>query len=270
VDKPPWSELGAHLETADKAREYLERLRWGKSGAICPHCGGTQPYRLDPENRTKTSGRKGLYKCRIKHCRKQFTVTVGTAFEYSHLPLNKKLQALYLITSSKTGISSHRLHQMLDITYRSASFMTHRLRYAITIGPLSKLIGGARRRMSRARAHAASQASLERPRTTNEKPIRIDAPFRKIVSALLQTPAPPSGTPAIRAKKAKTTIRKVRATIRKLRAEFAAAHTIGMSALTRGDYAAMDAAIKRERALIEAHARMARTTRRAGPKGKPR
>src|SRR5687767_6069266 len=125
-----WSNAGEYFADPDKARLYLEKLRWGQSGAVCPHCGGADPYTLTAKDGSKKPGRKGLYKCRA--CRKQFTVTVGTVFEDSHIPLNKWLQAIYLITASKKGISSHQLHRMLGVTYKSAWFMSHRLRYAMT------------------------------------------------------------------------------------------------------------------------------------------
>ena len=141
MDRPlAWSELGEHFAGADKAREYLEFLRWGASGPGCPHCGGADPYRL--AHRSGTSARKGLYKCRIKECRKQFTVTVGTVFEDSHIPLNKWLQALYLLSASKKGISSLQLKRMLGITYKAAWFMSHRLRYAMSVDPMTSQLSG--------------------------------------------------------------------------------------------------------------------------------
>jgi transposase-like protein len=79
-----------------------------------------------------------LYAC--KDCRKPFTVTVGTVFERSHIPLNKWLMAVFLMASSKKGVSSHQLHRMLGVTYKTAWFMTHRIREAMTdpafLGPL--------------------------------------------------------------------------------------------------------------------------------------
>jgi transposase-like protein len=133
----PWSKLGEHFTDEDKAREYLEFLRWGNNTPACPHCGGADPYRLRKYSGSST--RKGLWKCRA--CRKQFTVTVGTVFESSHVKLTKWLQAIYLLGASKKGISAHQLHRMLGVTYRSAWFMAHRLRYAMTTGPLAKLSG---------------------------------------------------------------------------------------------------------------------------------
>jgi transposase-like protein len=134
----PWSKLGAHFNDEDKAREYLEFLRWGNSTPACPHCGGADPYRITPR-KPGAKTRKGLWKCRA--CRKQFTVTVGTVFEATHIPMTKWLQAIYLIGASKKGISAHQLHRMLGCTYRSAWFMAHRLRYAMTEEPLQKLSG---------------------------------------------------------------------------------------------------------------------------------
>jgi transposase-like protein len=136
----PWSKLGAHFADPDKAREYMEFLRWGTDGPACPRCGGADPYRLTPKAGSAKPGRKGLLKCRA--CRKQFTVTVGTVFEDSHIPLNKWLQAIYLIGASKKGISAHQLHRMLGVTYRSAWFMAHRLRYAMSSGPNASLLRG--------------------------------------------------------------------------------------------------------------------------------
>ena len=108
----------------DKAREHLEAIRW-PNGPICPHCGvvGTA-YAIKGK-----SARPGLYKC--KDCRKQFTVTVGTVFERSKVPLNKWLLAVHLMTSSKKGYSAHQLHRNIGVTYKTAWFMAHRIREAM-------------------------------------------------------------------------------------------------------------------------------------------
>ena len=139
ADKPlNWSQLSPVLADEGKAREYLVALRWGTDGAACPHCGDTAVYKL--RSAAGSSTRPGVWKCR--GCKKQFTVTVGTVFEDSHIKLTKWLQALYLITASKKGISAHQLHRMLGITYKSAWFMAHRLLYAMSDGPLAtKLVG---------------------------------------------------------------------------------------------------------------------------------
>jgi transposase-like protein len=134
------SQLAKYFSDEDAARVLLEEMRWGKDGACCPRCGGADPYRLRPRETSKKPGRKGLYKC--KACRKQFTVTVGTVFEDSHIPLSKWLLAIHLLASSKKGMSAHQLHRNLGISYKGAWFMAHRLRYAMAQGPLMGLMHG--------------------------------------------------------------------------------------------------------------------------------
>ena len=114
--------------TTEQAREYFESVRWS-NGVICPHCKSNKSFKLTAKKGSKKPVRDGVYKC--SNCRKQFSVTIGTIFENSHIPLNKWLIAIYLICSSKKGISSNQLHRMLDITYKSAWFMSHRIRYAM-------------------------------------------------------------------------------------------------------------------------------------------
>lgn len=115
---------------ADKAREHLEAIRW-PDGPICPHCGVlNNAAKLEGKGGPKgKKARPGLYKCR--DCRQQFSVTVGTVFERSKIPLNKWLLATHLMTSSKKGISSHQIHRNLGVTYKTAWFMTHRIREAM-------------------------------------------------------------------------------------------------------------------------------------------
>ncbi len=83
----------------------------------------------------------GLYQCGEPECRQQFTVTVGTVFERSKIPLSKWLAALFLLVSSKKGISAHQMHRMLGVSYKSTWFMMHRLREAMRTGALSPLGG---------------------------------------------------------------------------------------------------------------------------------
>jgi transposase-like protein len=117
-----------------KAAEYLESIRWPDS-PVCPHCGESKrkPYRLKSQTRR-------LWKCAA--CRKQYTVTVGTIFESSHIPLHKWLWAFFLLCSSKKGMSAHQLHRMLGITYKSAWFMAHRIRYAMEQPPFTSRLSG--------------------------------------------------------------------------------------------------------------------------------
>jgi transposase-like protein len=136
-DRLNLNELAKHFSNEDAARDLLERMRW-QGHPTCPHCGGLEPYTLTPKAGSKT--RKGLYKCRA--CRKQFTVTVGTIFEDSHVPISKWLLALHLLCASKKGVSAHQIHRMLGVTYKTAWFMMHRLRYAMGEEPIvSKLSG---------------------------------------------------------------------------------------------------------------------------------
>lgn len=122
------SDLSApHFTDTAKAREYLEGLRW-PNGAVCPHCGAIgDHYQLEGK-----AHRPGLWKC--KDCREQFSVTVGTVFERSKIPLNKWLLAVHLMCASKKGISAHQIHRMFDITYKTAWFMCHRIREAMKSG----------------------------------------------------------------------------------------------------------------------------------------
>jgi transposase-like protein/transcription elongation factor Elf1 len=123
----------------DAAREYLEQKRW-PDGAVCPHCGALGAYKLLPKADSKKPVRKGVWKC--KTCRKQFTVTVGTIFEDSHIPLYQWLSAIQFLCVSKKGMSAHQLHRMLNITYKSAWFMAHRIRYAMTQSPVIDKLHG--------------------------------------------------------------------------------------------------------------------------------
>lgn len=123
-----------HLNDEDAAFAYVEARLW-PNGPVCPHCGGVE--RISRMGGKAT--RKGLHKC--YQCRKQFTVRQGTIFESSHLPLNVWLQAIFLIASSKKGISSHQLQRMLGCTLKTAWFLSHRIREAMRDGDLTPLGG---------------------------------------------------------------------------------------------------------------------------------
>jgi transposase-like protein len=128
-----------HFQDSEKARQFLEKLRW-PNGAVCPHCGCTTAYKLTPKPTSKRPVRPGVYKC--KECAEQFTVTVNTIFEDSHIPLNKWLLAIHLLCASKKGMSAHQMHRMLGVTYKSAWFMAHRIRYMMSQPSFkSKLFG---------------------------------------------------------------------------------------------------------------------------------
>lgn len=114
----------AHFHNEEAAYNFIEARIW-PNGAVCPHCGGVE--RIGKMGGKST--RIGVYKC--YDCRKPFTVKVGTIFESSHIPLRLWLQAIFLISSSKKGISSNQLHRTLGITLKSAWFMSHRIREAM-------------------------------------------------------------------------------------------------------------------------------------------
>jgi len=116
------------------ARAHLEAIRW-PNGPFCPHCG-------EAENVKRLAGeshRPGLHQC--NSCRQHFTVTVGTVMERSHIPLHKWVLGFHLMAASKKGVSAHQLHRMLGVTYKSAWFMAHRIREAMT-DPTPSPLGG--------------------------------------------------------------------------------------------------------------------------------
>jgi transposase-like protein len=109
----------------DAARQHLENLRWS-NGVFCPHCGNVKGVtRLQGQ-----SHRPGLFQC--NECREHFTVTVGTVMERSHIPLAKWVLGFHLMAASKKGMSASQLGRMLGVTYKSAWFMSHRIREAMT------------------------------------------------------------------------------------------------------------------------------------------
>ncbi len=128
-----------HDEAA--AFAHVEALLWA-GGPVCPHCGNCGKVYALAGVRSKASKknpegieRHGLKKC--AECRKQFTVRIGTIFEESHIALHLWLQAIHLMVSSKKGISSHQMHRVLGITYKSAWFLTHRIRECMRDGALA-------------------------------------------------------------------------------------------------------------------------------------
>lgn len=125
---------GKHLSDEKAAYEYLANLRW-PDGPRCVHCKSEKVYTLN----VKTSKRVVL-KC--GKCRKQFSATVGTIFERSHIPLSKWFMAFQLMASSKKGMSAHQLHRMLEITYKSAWFLAHRIRHVMKQTPFGDKLGG--------------------------------------------------------------------------------------------------------------------------------
>lgn len=125
-----------HNEAA--AFAFVESIIW-PNGPTCPKCGAVDRISAiapNPEKRV----RYGLKKC--GHCKSQFTVRMGTIFEESKLPMTKWLQAIFLMCASKKGVSSHQLHRTLEVTYKTAWFLTHRIREAMRSGELAPFGGG--------------------------------------------------------------------------------------------------------------------------------
>jgi transposase-like protein len=118
------------------ARKHLERLLWPQ-GPTCPHCGNADRKRIHELQGKST--RPGVFKC--NECEKPFSVTVGTVFEGSHVPLNKWVYATHLLTASKKGISSHQLMRMLGVSYKTAWFMSHRIRESMRPAELTPMGG---------------------------------------------------------------------------------------------------------------------------------
>ncbi len=123
-------ELMRHFPDDASARAYLESVRW-PDGVACPHCGTVgEAYKIAANVGKKI--RPGLWQCATKGCTKQFTVTVGTVFEDSKVPLNKWLIAWYLLCASKKGIAALELQRLLGLgSYRTAWFMLHRIRESL-------------------------------------------------------------------------------------------------------------------------------------------
>lgn len=123
-----------HFHNEEAAYAFVEAHVW-PNGAVCPRCGETKRV-----NKLKgKSTRIGVHKCYA--CRKPFTVKIGTIFESSHVKMHYWLQAIYLMSSSKKGISTQQLHRMLGVTLKTAWFMSHRIREAMRDGDLTPLGG---------------------------------------------------------------------------------------------------------------------------------
>jgi transposase-like protein len=122
-----------HFQNDEAARAMLESILW-PDGPVCAHCGVV--------NHSYKTKRPGVFRCAEKGCRKDFSVTMKTVMERSHIALHKWLQGFHLMSSSKKGISAHQLHRTLNIGYEAAWFMCHRIREAMRVGGLAPMGGG--------------------------------------------------------------------------------------------------------------------------------
>jgi len=135
------SSIATYFSDEAAAYRLVEAIRW-PNGPVCPHCGTTnRAYHLkNQKTRSGKVSQRSLWKC--KDCRHQFTVTIGTIFEDSHIPLSKWLLGVFLINTGKNGVSSHELSRSLNITIKAAWFMGHRLRHAMERIPSDRLLSG--------------------------------------------------------------------------------------------------------------------------------
>src|SRR5450755_2925905 len=135
-------------------REYLVARRWPNGVVTCPKCGSANVLFME---------KYGRWHCREKHDAPQFTLKTGTIMEHSPIGLDKWMTAMWQIVNCKNGISSYEVHRALGITQKSAWFLDHRIRLALTMGTINKfsgqieadetLIGGKARNM-----HVATRA----------------------------------------------------------------------------------------------------------------
>jgi transposase-like protein len=159
-----------YFKSEKAAFAHLEAVLW-PDGPICPHCGVIgKAGRLRGVRRKNGTVREGLWKCYVKECRKQFTVRVGTVFESAHIPLHKMLQAVYLMSSSKKGISAHQLTRTLEVDYKSAWFLAHRIREAMRDGSLAPM-GGAGKAVEVDETYIGKQEGHEKERGPAHKNI---------------------------------------------------------------------------------------------------
>lgn len=123
----------SYFQTDAAARAKIESVRW-PNGPVCGKCGEIE--------RLYATKKEGRWRCGNPECRKDFTVTTGTVMESSHIGLHKWLLAFYLLSASKKGMSSHQLMRSLDVTYKSAWFLSHRVREAMKAGGIAAPMGG--------------------------------------------------------------------------------------------------------------------------------
>src|ERR1019366_3791843 len=138
-------QLADKLQTEADAYKFLEDLRWGER-PVCPHCGGVDPYFLNPKNgnsrktRTGTTSQRRVWKCR--ECRKQFSVLTDTIFHGSKIPIRTWVFVIFEMASSKNGVAAPEVERKCDLTSKTAWFMMHRIREAMKREPMAGLLTG--------------------------------------------------------------------------------------------------------------------------------
>lgn len=186
------------FQDEDAAREALEAVLW-PDGVICRHCGNS-----DPDSIAKMEGkshRKGLYYC--NQCGGQFTVTVGTVFERSKIPLTKWWMAAHLLSQGKNGVSAAEIQRQLGVTYKTAWFMMHRLREAMkdlaptpmggegeTVQADETYYGNTSKRAKgykKGHSHKASVVALVEPKTGRARAFHVKKATTDTVAEILFT-----------------------------------------------------------------------------------
>jgi transposase-like protein len=165
--------------TEDQARALFEEIRW-PDGPVCVHCASTNIARM-----TSKSARPGLMRC--KSCRKQFTVSVGTIFEDSHIPFRTWLMAFHMVCSSKKGVSAHQLHRNLGVTYKTAWFMAHRIREAMKVGSTGTMLRGT---VEVDETYVGGKIHRRKPAKTFRQPMGRSLDHKTPVVALLERHGP--------------------------------------------------------------------------------
>jgi len=125
-------EAVTYFSDSATCRKFMVNLRWPNGEVTCPHCGSTELRFME---------KRGIWQCKQKECRKQFSVKVGTIFEDSPLSLQKWLPVLWLLANAKNGISSYEIHRAIGVTQKTAWFMLHRVRLAMQTESFDKLSG---------------------------------------------------------------------------------------------------------------------------------
>ena len=151
----PIQDVPAACADEKAATEFMEKQRWGEH-PCCPHCGSLSVYQMKD---LKTGERQKNFRWRCHDCKQQYTVRVGTVFEDSRIPLRHWCYGFYRAATSKKGVSALEIHRQTGLSYKSALFLLHRIRYAMDaqdIEPLSGdveidevFIGGKPRRVNR-------------------------------------------------------------------------------------------------------------------------
>lgn len=175
-DKLTLATLSHLFVNEEAARAFIESKVW-PDGPECPHCQSKDVTKLTPKPESKSPVRPGVYKCKNKDCRKQFTVRIGTIFEDSHLPFTKWLMTIHLMMSSKKGVSSLQIKRELGITYRAAWHMTHRVRFALELPDDEPPLGGNGETVEADETYMGGKPRIrgasKRGRGTNKTPVAV-------------------------------------------------------------------------------------------------